>query len=330
MHDPDPAARGTSGSAGSRTGPRPRPGAGPRRSALGPSAAGRREDPQVAGDDEGEDREGAPEEREDQGIGGHLGERLEHLGVHLSSASARPSAGPSPASRDRTGRRASRGRGQGPGTIASSDSPAPPGLPGTFTTRVRPRTPTRPRDRSAIGVERRPSARMSLGQPRDLVVEDGRGRLGRDVARGQSGAAGRHHERRRVARHRRRPPRSRSTSSGTTARSTAKPSSVSGSASRSPEASSRTPAADPVADRDHGRSSPVAGSGVSGRHPRSSSVRRSGRPSGRRACGPTCAGTVAPLAVRRDRTQSPLLPPVFETRRIERISTPRSTPLTIS
>ena len=51
------------------------------------------------------------------------------------------------------------------GTIASSDSMAPFGLPGRLTTSVRPTTPTTPRDRSAIGVDRAALGAHRLGEP---------------------------------------------------------------------------------------------------------------------------------------------------------------------
>src|SRR6185503_8305471 len=51
------------------------------------------------------------------------------------------------------------------GSIAASDSTAALGLPGTLTTRLRPITPTTPRERSAIGVTARPAARIASARP---------------------------------------------------------------------------------------------------------------------------------------------------------------------
>ena len=49
----------------------------------------------------------------------------------------------------------------------------PSGCPGRLTTSVRPTTPTRPRDRSASGVDRAAGRAHRLGQPGHLVVDDG-------------------------------------------------------------------------------------------------------------------------------------------------------------
>ena len=91
--------------------------------------------------------------------------------------------GPRRRRRGRTARRASPARGGRIGSIASSDSSAPFGLPGTLTIRRPPQTPTTPRDRSAIGVFARPSARIASARPGHLVVDHGERRLRRDVAR---------------------------------------------------------------------------------------------------------------------------------------------------
>ncbi len=51
------------------------------------------------------------------------------------------------------------------GSTARSDVTAPAGAPGRFTISERPRVPATPRERTAKGVSRRPSARMRSGSP---------------------------------------------------------------------------------------------------------------------------------------------------------------------
>ena len=129
--------------------------------------------------------------------------------------------------------------------MASSDSSAPFGLPGRLTMRVRPRTPTTPRDRSASGRDRAARGAHRLGEARDLVVDDGRRRLRRHVARRQAGPAGRDDQVVVVGALDERGLDRRAARPGRAARSTVKPRSDSRAPTRAPEVSSRTPAAAP-------------------------------------------------------------------------------------
>ena len=211
--------------------------------------------------------------------------------------------------------------------MASNDSTAPLGLPGTLRMRDRPRTPTTPRDRSASGVLRPADGPHRLGQTGDLVVDDGLGGLWGHVAWRQSGATGRDDEG--VA------------AGGLDEGSLDRPLLVGDSRARSTgEAlgwSRRFPRTrtgsvladagrDPIADRDHERRSEAVGSLTDG-SPVALALRalpdrrlaRRGAALRRRALWAAPGGST-----------SRLLPPVLDTRRTPRISTPRSTPLTMS
>ena len=145
------------------------------------------EDPQVAGHRQGEEDGGAPEQREDERVGRDVGERLEHQLGRLSLDDRRGTVIVRPGERlegviehrlDRLERfqRALRAAGQvdDERTVADADDAA--------------RQVGHRRDRS-------PGRAHRLGQPGDLVVDHGGGRLRGDVARRQAGATGRHDQR---------------------------------------------------------------------------------------------------------------------------------------
>ncbi len=118
---------------------------------------GRGEHAKVARHRQHEDGHRAPEQGEDERVVRDLGEWREqgHRSRLPAGAAVSWSNGPARVSSawSRTG------------SIAASDSIAPLGLPGRFTTSARPMTPTTPRDRSASGVDRRPAARMASARP---------------------------------------------------------------------------------------------------------------------------------------------------------------------
>ena len=187
------------------------------RRAAEPSRARRREDPQVAGHREDEDRRRAPEDDEDERVRGDVGEdRERHSCSSGSTAACGSPTGSPPPGDGGAGARAAWSNGpasvssawSSTGTIASSDSSAAFGLPGRLTISVPPRTPD---DGPAQVGHRRLGATVGahrLGEARDLVVDDGERRLGRHVARRQAGAAGRDDERVRSRRRPRARPRS--------------------------------------------------------------------------------------------------------------------------
>ena len=167
-----PAGRGTSSSGRTRTrsGPTRRaPGCRPKRAgrSAARAAAKTRRWRAIASSEE---RGRAPEERRRRA--GRPGRRRRLGNISVGVLRCRRSASRRPAGA--VGRRV-RAWSNGPasvssawsrtGTIASSDSSAPFGLPGRLTIRLPPRTPATPRLRSAIGVERRPSARIASASP---------------------------------------------------------------------------------------------------------------------------------------------------------------------
>ena len=294
-----------------------------RAGALGPD---RGKDPQVAGHDQSEDDDRAPEQREHERIAGNRGERLEHVSRlprragRVASRRPRPDRGRTAGQRlegmiqhrhDRLERLERSARAAG---YVDDERPGPDA------------------DHAARqdGHRCRPAALRpdQLGQTGDLVVDDGRRRLRGDVARGQPGPAGRHDQR--VVRR------------AVDQRLLDLPALVGHDAplDREPQRGQALgePVAggivalrcrDTVADGEDQRPAAVAWARAGVAHappffrPRiRPAVRSPGRAFGADA-GPAVARSAG-------RIHSPLLPPVFETSRTDRISTPRSTPLTIS
>ena len=119
---------------------------------LGPLGADGREDPQVAGHGEHEERDRAPEERRrPAGSTGTAGTGSKHQRSPPGVVIVRTGEG--------LERVVQHGLDRGERLERAF------GLPGRLTTSVRPTTPTTPRDRSANGVCARPSARIASARP---------------------------------------------------------------------------------------------------------------------------------------------------------------------
>ena len=301
------------------------------RQRIRPGRVRRGHDPDMARHREGKEDGRAPEQREDERPGrgpGRSPRSPADLGGYCaisSTARWRPRAwsnGPASVS-SACGRT---------GTIASSDSSAPFGLPGRLTISVRPRTPATPRLKRG---ERRVPAALGahrLGDARHLVVEDAQRRLRRDVARRQAGAAGRDDQPMPgaldrappgSARRRRGPPRAHTcVTQLARAAPPPRPGLIGPLAGRALVARRQ----DERRGRRTGRR-PILRPSRQPRGLREGVIRPAARPPPRRGFARGAVEGTEPSALR---TQSPLLPPVFDTSRIDRISTPFSTPLTMS
>ena len=128
---------------------------------------GGREDPQVAGHGEGEERGRAPEDEEDQRVGRDVGRTVVGSPSGPRRSSRRGRASPARAARGRTGRRASRGRGRGRRRSPRATRAAPFGLPGQVDDQASGRgRRRRPAERSASGVFAPALGAHRLGQAR--------------------------------------------------------------------------------------------------------------------------------------------------------------------